>query len=79
MLDKSFPFPADSLEAKAERQLLEAKAKAAEEALRRSPFHQELSSVAIELITRNPDMLVEDLQSKLDFLEGYLKKVSGKE
>ncbi|EOX5554839.1 hypothetical protein [Yersinia enterocolitica] len=28
MLDKSFPFPANSLEAKAERQLLEARAKA---------------------------------------------------
>ncbi|EOZ3195829.1 hypothetical protein ACQL2C_004291 [Yersinia enterocolitica] len=36
-------------------------------------------SVAIELITSHPYMLVEDLQSKLDFLEGYLKKVSGKE
>lgn len=79
MLDKSSPFPANSLEAKAERQLLETRAKAEEEALRRSPFHQELSSAAIEIITRHPDMLVEDLQSKLDFLEGYLKKVSGKE
>lgn len=74
-----FPFPPGSLEEKAERIYWENKAKEEKESLSRSPFHHELSSAAIELVTRHADIPVEELQCKLDFLENYLLKVSGKD
>lgn len=74
-----FPFPPGSSEEKAERIYWENKAKEEKESLRRSPFHQELSSAAIELVTRHAGIPVEELQYKLDFLENYLLKVSGKD